>query len=135
MRRSAAAGLLLLASCFDSHSHSTTRELRLTPEEERILRPVSNASDRVSKLVDQGDELFRKGIPVWRASDPETGPSWAMNVDPALDLYSRARTFYLTAQSEYPSPSPVPAPILDRVRECVMRIAALQKLKHSPAFR
>lgn len=128
----AAALLLLLAACGTT---SSARQVRLTPEEERTLRPMIDPPDRVRSLVEKGDDLFVQGIPAWRASDPEAGGDWASNVDPALDFYSRARTAYLTAQSEYVSPSPVPPPLLDRVRECVMRIAALNRRKHTPTRR
>ena len=130
MRTPAILALLFLASCAGA---SSARNVRLTPEEERILRPLVGPPDRVRTLVERGDDLFLQGIPSWRASDPETGADWASNLDSALDFYSRARTSYLTAQSEYVSPSPVPPPLLDRVRECVMRIAAIYKRKHMPA--
>jgi hypothetical protein len=126
-RTFAAAALLALSAC----AGSSARNVRLTAEEERILRPLADPPDRVRRLVEEGDELFCQGIPPYRGSDPETGSDWASQVPAALDFYSRARTAYLTAQSEYSSPQPVPPPLLDRVRECVMRIALLQRRKHS----
>jgi hypothetical protein len=128
VRASAAALLLLLAAC---SAPSSAHNVRLTPEEERVLRPLPNPPDRVRTLVEQGDEFFLKGIPSWRTADPETGHDWPTNAAAAKDYYARARTQYLTAQSEYASPSPVPPPLLDRVRECVMRLAALERWIHS----
>jgi len=128
LRLSAAALVLALSACSGGPS---ARNIRLTPEEERILRPLAEPPDRVRRLVAEGDELFLQGIPPFRASDPETGADWARELPVAMDCYTRARRAYLTAQSEYPSPQPVPPPLLDRVRECVMRIAALSKRQHS----
>jgi hypothetical protein len=47
----------------------------------------------------------------------------------AFDLYTRARASYHAAQAE--SGLKVAQPILDRSRECLNRLAALQKMKRS----
>ena len=47
----------------------------------------------------------------------------------AFDLYTRARESYVAAQAE--SGLKVPQPILDRSKECLMRLVALQKMKRS----
>lgn len=123
-----ALAILALTACAGP---SGARNVRLTPEEERILRPIPDPPDRVRRLVEQGDEMFLQGIPPYRRIDPESNPDWTSQVTSALDCYTRARSSYLAAQGEFPSPQPVPPPLLDRVRECVLRIAALQKQRHA----
>lgn len=115
MRRLAAV-LLLLASC-----GSPPAPAEPTAEESRLLRPIPDAPDAVRGLVERGDALFLRALSPHRQGD----------VDAALDLYSKARASYLEAQTHYPSLTPIPAPLLDRVRECVTRIAALQRQRHS----
>ena len=107
--------LLLLASC-GSPPRATP-----TADEERILRPIPDATDDVRRLVDRGDALFLQALVPHRQSD----------VPAALELYSKARASYLEAQTHYPSLTPVPSALLDRVRECVTRIAALQRQRHA----
>jgi hypothetical protein len=106
---------LLLAAC----SGGSVPSVRLTPDEERILRPLIDPPDRVRKLVEDGDRLFLKGIPPFRGAEPDTAL--------AMDCYTKARTAYLTAQGLYASPQPVPPPLLDRVNETVARLAVLIK--------
>jgi len=105
---------LVLASCARS---SPSPDLPLTPEEQRILRPMTDPPDRVRRLVEEGDEWFLKGIPPFRGAEPD--------VSLAMDCYTKARKSYLTAQGLYVSPQPVPPPLLDRVNETVARIAVL----------
>jgi hypothetical protein len=112
--------LLLLAGCAGAPAASVP----LTPEEERILRPLTNPPDRVRSLVEDGDRLFLKGIPSFRGPEPDAAL--------AMDCYTRARTAYLTAQGLYVSPQPVPPPLLDRVNETVARIAVLIRRQRSP---
>lgn len=114
-----ALGLLVLGSC----SAGSAPEVRLSPDEERILRPLTDPPDRVRRLVEEGDALFVKGIPPFRGPEPD--------VKLAMDCYTRARTAYLTAQGTYVSPQPVPPPLLDRVNETVARIAALIRRQRS----
>ena len=110
-----ALAVLFLAAC----SSGSAPDVRLTPEEERILRPLTDPPDRVRKLVEEGDALFLKGIPPFRGAEPD--------VRLAMDCYTKARTAYLTAQGQYASPQPVPPPLLDRVNETVARLAILIK--------
>ncbi len=110
-----AAVLLLLASC------SGPPPATPTADEERVLRPIEKPPDAVRSLVERGDALFLRALAPHRQGD----------ADAALDLYSKARASYLEAQTHYPSLTPLPAPLLDRVRECVTRIAALQRQRHS----
>ena len=110
---------LLLASC----SSGSAPQVALTPDEERILRPLIDPPDRVRQLVADGDRLFIKGIPAFRGSEPDTAS--------AMDCYTKARTSYLTAQGMYASPQPVPPPLLDRVNETVARLAVLIKRQRS----
>ena len=107
--------LLLLAACASGSAPS----ISLTPEEERILRPLTNPPDRVRRLVEDGDQLFLKGIEPFRGHDLDTAV--------AMDCYTKARTAYLTAQGLYASPQPVPPPLLDRVNETVARLTILIK--------
>jgi len=111
--------LLLLAGCAAAPAASVP----LTPDEERILRPLTNPPDRIRSLVEDGDRLFVKGIPPFRGPEPD--------VTQAMDCYTKARTAYLTAQGLYVSPQPVPPPLLDRVNECVSRIAVLIRRQRS----
>jgi hypothetical protein len=111
----AIAGLLLLASC----SSGSAPQVALTPDEERILRPLTNPPDRVRRLVEDGDQLFLKGIEPFRGRELDTAL--------AMECYTKARTAYLTAQGLYVSPQPVPPPLLDRVNETVARLAILIK--------
>ena len=102
--------LLLLAAC------GTPAKVALTPDEERILRPVADPPEGVQRLIDRGDNYFVSAIP---EKDPQI----------ALGLYGKARSSYLEAQTHYSGL--VPPPLLDRVKECVNRIAALQRQRHS----
>jgi hypothetical protein len=74
MRRLPALVLLLLlpAAC----ASGSAGNVRLTPEEERILRPLGDPPDAVRRLVAEGDQKFLEGIPPFRRSDPETGADW-----------------------------------------------------------
>jgi hypothetical protein len=112
--------LLLLVGC----AAAPTASVPLTPEEARILRPLTNPPDRVRSLVEDGDRLFLKGIAPFRGPEPDAAL--------AMDCYTKARTAYLTAQGLYGSPQPVPPPLLDRVNETVARIALLIKRQRSP---
>jgi hypothetical protein len=111
--------VLILASCAGGSGGA----VRLTPEEERVLRPLIDPPDRVRRLVEDGDQLFRKGIEPFRGPEPDATL--------AMDCYTKARTAYLTAQGLYLSPSPVPPPLLDRVNETVARLAILIKRQRS----
>jgi len=103
--------LLLLAAC------GSPAKVTLSAEEERILRPLPvPPDDDVRRLVARGDELFVSAIP---EKDPKT----------SLGLYGKARSSYLEAQTHYSGL--VPPPLLDRVKECVNRIAALQRQQHA----
>lgn len=126
MRAAAASFLLLLASC----AGSSAGNVRLTAEEERILRPLGDPPDAVRRLVAEGDQMFLKGIPPFRRSDPETGSDWTREAKVALDCYTQARESYLAAQGKY-LPGPVPPPLLDRGNETVARIALLIKRQRS----
>jgi len=106
--------LLLLAGCA-----AAPAAVPLTPEEERILRPLTDPPDRVRSLVEDGDRLFIQGLGPFRGPEPDTAR--------AMECYTKARTAYLTAQGLYRSPAPVPPPLLDRVNETVARIALLIK--------
>jgi hypothetical protein len=104
-----AAVLLLLAAC------GAPPKPALSPEDERVLRPVPDVPDGgVQSLIDRGDAYFVKAI-----ADPAS----------ALDNYARARASYLEAQTHFGGL--VPPALLDRVKECVTRIAALQRRVHS----
>jgi hypothetical protein len=105
-----AAVLLLLASC------SSPPPVELTDHEKHVLRPGVASAD-----VDQGDDAFRKAVGEERSGD----------ADGALKHFAQARTHYLQAQLSYTGLASVPAPLLDRVKECVVRIAALQRQRHS----
>jgi len=105
----------------------------LSPEEEKVLRPVEAASPTVVDYVESGDRLFRRGVAPWRASDPQAGVPDAGRIAEAVDYYQRARLFYLKAQVEYGGLEPVPRAILDRVKECVVRISVLEKRRHAAA--
>jgi hypothetical protein len=118
--------LMLLAGC----AGGSAGNVRLTPQEERILRPLGDPPDKVRRLVAEGDQLFLKGIPPYRESDPETGSDWPQKVAVAFDFYTRARASYLAAQGEYSGLS-VPPPLLDRVNECVARLATLERRRRS----
>jgi len=107
--------LLLAASC------ASPPAVELTEQEKTVLRPVPNPPDEVRGLVDKGDALFLQAIPAQRSGDSVA----------ALDFYSRARKAYLEAETHYGGFVPIPSPLLDRVRECVIRIAVLQKQRHS----
>lgn len=126
MRATPVVMVMLLSAC----AGGSAGNVRLTPQEERILRPLGAPPDRIRRLVDEGDQLFLKGIPHYRKSDPETGSDWPEEVAAAFDLYTRARKSYLAAQGEYSGMS-VPPPLLDRVNECVARIAVLDKRRRS----
>ena len=115
----AAFALVAFAACAGSPAPAVP----LTPDEERILRPLVDPPDRVRSLVEDGDRLFLKGIPPYRGSEPDATL--------AMECYRKARTSYLTAQGLYVSPAPVPPPLLDRVNECVLRIAVLIKRQRS----
>ena len=105
----------------------------LSPEETQVLRPVEPASPTVIDYVDSGDRLFRRGIAPWRATDPQASNYDGGRIAEAVDYYQRARLFYLKAQVEYGGLEPVPRAILDRVRECVVRISVLEKRRHAAA--
>ncbi|MBI3855840.1 MAG: hypothetical protein HY293_09145 [Planctomycetes bacterium] len=122
-----AAAALCAAGC----AAPSAGHVRLTPEEERILRPLADPPERIRRLVEEGDQQFLKGIPPLRASDPETGSDWPRNLSEALECYTKARSSYLAAQGQYASPQPVPPPLLDRVNETVQRIALLNKRRHA----
>ncbi len=126
MRACPALLLLFAVSC----AGGSAGNVRLTPEEERILRPLGDPPDAVRRLVAEGDQKFLEGIPPFRRSDPETGADWPREVKVALDCYTRARESYLAAQGKY-LPGPVPPPLLDRGNECVARIAVLLKRQRS----
>ena len=91
----------------------------LSPEDERVLRPVPDMTPEVRPLVERGDALFVEALPPHHNGDTAT----------ALDRYSRARASYLEAQTHYSGL--VPQPLLDRVKACVLRIAELQRKRHS----
>lgn len=122
-----AVALVLLAGC----AGGSAGNVRLTAQEERILRPLGDPPDRVRRLVAEGDQLFLKGIPPYRESDPETGSDWLAKTTAAHDLYTRARQSYLAAQGEFSGGMSVPPPLLDRVNECVQRLAVLEKRRRS----
>lgn len=107
--------LLLLVGCAGAPASTVP----LTPDEQRILRPLIDPPDRVRRLMEEGDQLFLKGISPFRGPEPDTRL--------AMECYTKARTSYLTAHGLYLSPQPVPPPLLDRVNETVARIAALIK--------
>jgi hypothetical protein len=122
----AAVAIVLLAGC----ASGSAGNVRLTAQEERILRPLGDPPDKVRRLVAEGDQYFLKGIPPWRESDPETNTDWTRNVATAFDLYTKARSNYLAAQGEF-SGFTVPPPLLDRVNECVARLAVLERRRRS----
>ncbi len=111
--RPLAAVLLLLAAC------SSSAPVTLTPEDERTLRPIPDMNPDVRRLVANGDGFFVDALAPHRKGETVA----------ALDLYAKARASYLEAQTHYSGI--VPQPLLDRVRECVIRIAALQRQRHS----
>ena len=126
MRTALALIPVLLAGC----AGGSAGNVRLTPEEERILRPLGDPPDVIRRLVAEGDQKFLQGIPPFRRSDPETGADWQSEVKVALDCYQKARASYLAAQGKY-LPGPVPPPLLDRGNETVARIALLLKRQRS----
>ena len=126
MRRLLALVLLLPAAC----ASGSAGNVRLTSEEERILRPLGDPPDAVRRLVADGDQKFLQGIPPFRRSDPETGADWPSEVKTALDCYTKARESYLAAQGKY-LPGPVPPPLLDRGNESLARIAVLIKRRRA----
>jgi hypothetical protein len=105
-----AAVLLLLASC------ASPAPVELTEHEKHVLRPGAD-----SENVENGDAAFLEAVRAERSGD----------VDGALKSFATARTHYLKAQLGYPGLASVPAPLLDRVKECVTRIAALQRQRHA----
>lgn len=123
MRRLAATLLLALSGVEGLLTACGSPPVTLTPEDERALRPVPDMSPEVRRLVDRGDALFIGALPPHRKGETMA----------ALDLYMKARASYLEAQTHYASLTPVPAPLLDRVRECVTRIAVLQRQRHAAA--
>ena len=126
MRRLLALLLLVPAAC----ASGSAGNVRLTPEEERILRPLGDPPDAVRRLVAEGDQKFLQGIPPFRRSDPETGADWQGEAKAALDCFTKARESYLAAQGKY-LPGPVPPPLLDRGNETLARIAVLIKRQRS----
>jgi hypothetical protein len=126
MRILAAWVLLAVAGC----STPTDKDFQFTPEEREILRPLpENTPQEVRKLVERGDELFAEATLAYRRSDPSSGPDWESRNATAFDLYTRARQSYTAAQAE--SGLKVPQPILDRSRECLIRLVALRKMRRS----
>ncbi|HUR38009.1 MAG TPA: hypothetical protein VM222_00865 [Planctomycetota bacterium] len=105
-----AAALLLLASC------ASPAPVELTDHEKYVLRGGAASDD-----ADRGDEAFLKAVRAERSGD----------ADGALKHFAAARTHYLQAQLRYTGLASVPAPLLDRVKECVTRIAALQRQRHA----
>ena len=105
-----AAVLMLLASC------ASPPPVELTDHEKHVLRAGAESPD-----VDQGDEAFRSAAGAERSGD----------ADGALKNFAAARSHYLQAQLSYTGLASVPAPLLDRVKECVVRIAALQRQRHA----
>jgi len=126
MRRLLALALLLPAAC----ASGSAGNVRLTPEEERILRPLGDPPDAVRRLVAEGDQKFLEGIPPFRRSDPETGSDWQSEAKVAHECFTKARESYLAAQGKY-LPGPVPPPLLDRGNETLARIAVLIKRRRS----
>lgn len=122
-----AAAVAALAGC----AGSARAPAALTPEEEHLLRPVPDAPEPVERLIEEGDRLFRDGVAPYRASDPAAGSGAASAIPEALDLYRRARLSYVTAQSRYSGLQPVPPALMERIRECVMRIATLERRRHA----
>jgi hypothetical protein len=108
-----AAALLLLSAC------SAPPPADLTADEERVLRPVPDAPEAARPLIDRGDAYFVRAL----------GPHRAGDAPAALDLYGKARSSYLEAETH--CGGFIPPPLLDRVKECVTRIAALQRQIHS----
>lgn len=104
--------LVLLAACGSSRA-------TLSPEDERVLRPVPDMTPAVRDLVERGDSYFVDALPPHHQGDTVT----------ALDRYSKARASYLEAQTHYSGL--VPQALLDRVKECVTRIAELQRKRHA----
>ena len=125
MRTLCATGLLLLAaSCGGGPP-----DIRLTPEEQALLRPIPDAPEPVRRMVAHGDELFIQATPAYRRSNPDAGGDWATQNSMAVDLYTRARQSYIAAQAE--SGLMVPPAVSERARECLIRIVALQKQKRA----
>jgi hypothetical protein len=110
--RPLAAVLLLLASCAAPPAPA------LSADEERVLRPVPDAPESARPLIERGDALFVRALTPHRAGDAPA----------ALDLYGKARASYLEAETH--CAGIIPPPLLDRVKECVYRIAALQRQLH-----
>ncbi len=129
MRTLAALLLLAAASC---SSPPTDKDFQFTPEERELLKPLPDKTpENVRKMVEHGDQLFKQATPAYRRADAESGPNWETRNAMALDLYTRARESYVAAQAE--SGLIVPQPILDRSRECLLRLVALQKMKRAAA--
>ena len=126
MRIPAPALLLALAAGCASTSD---KDFQLTPEERQVLRPIPDAPEKVRRMVEHGDELFIQATPAFRRSDPDSGPNWETRNAMAVDLYTRARESYVAAQAE--SGLKVPQAILDRSRECLTRVLALQRSRRS----
>jgi len=127
MKTAAAVLLLALAAC---SSPPTDKEFQFTPEERQLLQPLPDTTpEKVRKLVGHGDELFREATPAFRRADPDSGPNWEARNAMAIELYARARESYIAAHAE--SGLKVPPPILERSKECLTRLLALQKLKRS----
>ena len=129
MRSSAAVLLLALAACSSPHRD---KDFQFTPEERQLLEPLPEKTpEKVRRMVEHGDELFAEATPAYRRSDAASGPNWETRNSMALELYTRARESYIAAQAE--SGLKVPPPILDRSKECLNRIVALQKMKRAAA--
>jgi hypothetical protein len=127
VRIPAAALLFAIAGC---SSRPSDKDFHFTPEERQLLQPLPDTTpEKVRKMVGHGDELFAQATPAYRRADPESGPNWETRNAQAFDLYTRARESYVAAQAE--SGLKVPQPILDRSKECLTRLLALQKLKRS----
>jgi hypothetical protein len=127
MRLPTAALLLALLGC---SSPPTDKDFQFTPEEKALLQPLPDTvPQKVRTMVQHGDDLFAQATPAFRRADAESGKNWETRNAMALDLYTRARESYVAAQAE--SGLKVPQPILDRSKECLMRLVALQKMKRS----
>lgn len=119
MRPYVAALLLALSGVGGILAACGSTPATLSPEDERVLRPIPNMTPEVRALVERGDAIFVDAIPSHRGGDTAT----------ALDRYSKARASYLEAQTHYSGL--VPQLLLDRVKECVTRIAELQRQRHA----
>ena len=127
MRSPAAVLLLVLAACSTPHRD---KDFQFTPEEKQLLQPLPDKTpEKVRRMVEHGDELFAQATPAYRRADAESGANWETRNAMALDLYTRARESYIAAQAE--SGLKVPPPILDRSKECLNRMVALQKMKRA----